>query len=215
MKKIITIGREYCSGGTSIGKLVAEILNVPFYDKEIIDMAAEQSGLSPDYIKQNDQSLNSSWLYTMLLGASYAAPGTSAARLGMGTQAQSLPLADQVFNAQRNVIVELAKKGPCVLVGRCSDYILRHCEEINRKDILNVFIYAPLAKKVEYAIKHKGHDPQTAEKEVKLVDKRRANHYNTFTERTWGKRDHYDLLIDSSLAGFEGTAQIIADIARR
>ena len=119
MKKIITIGREYCSGGTSIGKLVAGILNVPFYDKEIIDMAAEQSGLSPDYIKQNDQSLNSSWLYTMLLGASYAAPGTSAARLGMGAQAQSLPLADQVFNAQRNVIVELAKKGPCVLVGRC------------------------------------------------------------------------------------------------
>ena len=167
-----------------------------------------------DFISKNEQNISSGWLYTLLLGASYASPGTSS-HIGLNSQPQNIPLADQVFNAQRKVIIDLAKKGPCVIVGRCSDYILRHCEEINRKDILNVFIYAPLAKKVEYAIKHKGHDPQTAEKEVKLVDKRRANHYNTFTERTWGKRDHYDLLIDSSLAGFEGTAQIIADIARR
>ena len=97
MKKIITIGREYCSGGTSIGKLVAGILNVPFYDKEIIDMAAEQSGLSPDYIKQNDQSLNSSWLYTMLLGASYAAPGTRYALI------QKYSLTMQWTTRQKNI----------------------------------------------------------------------------------------------------------------
>lgn len=132
----------------------------------------------------------------------------------MNTQNPSVPLADQVFNAQRNVIIELAKKGPCVIVGRCADYILRHCEQINKTDVLNVFIYAPLKDKVKRAIEQKGLDPATAERDVKLIDKRRANHYNTFTERTWGKRDHYDLLINSSLLGLEKTAEMIIEVAK-
>lgn len=213
MKKIITISREYGSGGHSIGKLVAERLGIPFYDKEIIDMSAKDSGLSPDFITKTEQNLSSGWLYTLLLGASYASPGTTS-RLGMTGQPQTMPLADQVFNAQRNVIVELAKKGPCVIVGRCADYILKHCEEINQEDVLNVFIYAPLKDKVERAIKEKGLNPDTAEKEVKLIDKRRANHYNTFTERTWGNRSHYDLLINSSMVGIEETAKMIEEIVK-
>ena len=99
-------------------------------------MAAQNSGLSPDFIKKTEQNISSGWLYTLLLGASYAAPGTT--HIGMNTQNPSVPLADQVFNAQRNVIIELAKKGPCVIVGRCADYILRHCEQINKTDVLNV-----------------------------------------------------------------------------
>lgn len=212
MKKIITISREYGSGGHTIGTYVAKELNIPLYDKEIIDMAAQNSGLSPDFIKKTEQNISSGWLYTLLLGASYAAPGTT--HIGMNTQNPSVPLADQVFNAQRNVIIELAKKGPCVIVGRCADYILRHCEQINKTDILNVFIYAPLKDKVKRAIEQKGLDPATAERDVKLIDKRRANHYNTFTERTWGKRDHYDLLINSSLLGLEKTAEMIIEVAK-
>ena len=212
MKKIITISREYGSGGHTIGTYVAKELNIPLYDKEIIDMAAQNSGLSPDFIKKTEQNISSGWLYTLLLGASYAAPGTT--HIGMNTQNPSVPLADQVFNAQRNVIIELAKKGPCVIVGRCADYILRHCEQINKTDVLNVFIYAPLKDKVKRAIEQKGLDPATAERDVKLIDKRRANHYNTFTERTWGKRDHYDLLINSSLLGLEKTAEMINELAK-
>lgn len=212
MKKIITISREYGSGGHTIGTYVAKELNIPLYDKEIIDMAAQNSGLSPDFIKKTEQNISSGWLYTLLLGASYAAPGTT--HIGMNTQNPSVPLADQVFNAQRNVIIELAKKGPCVIVGRCADYILRHCEQISKTDVLNVFIYAPLKDKVKRAIEQKGLDPATAERDVKLIDKRRANHYNTFTERTWGKRDHYDLLINSSLLGLEKTAEMIIEVAK-
>ena len=211
-KQVVTISREYGSGGHTIGTYVAKALNIPLYDKEIIDMAAQNSGLSPDFIKKTEQNISSGWLYTLLLGASYAAPGTT--HIGMNTQNPSVPLADQVFNAQRNVIIELAKKGPCVIVGRCADYILRHCEQINKTDVLNVFIYAPLKDKVKRAIEQKGLDPATAERDVKLIDKRRANHYNTFTERTWGKRDHYDLLINSSLLGLEKTAEMIIEVAK-
>lgn len=209
MKRYITISREYGSGGNSIGKLVAEKLNLPFYDKEIIDMTAKDSGLSPDFIKETEQNISSGLLYTLLLGASYAAPGTSNISQGISSGEPNLPLADQVFNAQRKVIIELAKKGSCVIVGRCADYILRHCEEIEKDQVLNVFIYAPLEDKVKRAIEQKGLNPETAEREVKQIDKRRANHYNTFTERTWGNRSHYDLMINSSLLGIEKSAELI------
>ncbi len=212
MDKIITISREYGSGGHTIAKRLSELLKVPFYDQEIIDMAAKDSGLSAEFIQKTEQNISSGWLYTLLLGASYAGPGTPA-RMDVNPQASATPLADQIFNAQRKVIIDFAKKGPCVIVGRCSDYILRHCDEINPDKLLNIFIYAPLADKVKRAIEQKGLNPQTAEKEVKQIDKRRANHYNTFTERTWGNRSHYDLLINSSLVGVEKTAELIAQIA--
>jgi cytidylate kinase len=214
MKKYVTISREFASGGHTIAGIVAKELGIPFYDSEIIDKAAEDSGLSPDFIKKNEQNISSGWLYSLLLGASYASPGTNSVRLGMNTTAAQTPLADQIFNAQRNAIIQFAKKGPCVLVGRCSDYILRNCEEIDRQEVINFFIYAPLKDKVNHAIKTKGLNPATAERDVKLIDKRRANHYNTFTERTWGNRSHYDMLINSSLLGMEKTAKLIADIVR-
>lgn len=213
MNKIITISREYGSGGHTIGKLVAKTLNIPFYDREIIDMSAKDSGLSPDFIQKTEQNISSGWLYTLLLGASYASPGTSA--IPTNTQSTNVPLADQVFNAQRKVILELAQKGPCVIVGRCADYILKHSDVINQDDVLNVFIYAPLEDKVKRAIEQKGLNPTTAEKEVKMIDKRRANHYNTFTERTWGNRSHYDLLLNSSLLGLEKSAELIVELANR
>lgn len=214
MKKYITISREYCAGGNKIGKLVADELGIDFYDSEIIDLAAKESGLSADFIKNTEQSISSGWLYTLLLGSSYSSSGTNTGRLGVAPQSLSVPLADQVFNAQRKTIIELAKKGPCVLVGRCSDYVLRNCEEVSRSEILNVFIYANLEDKVKRAIEEHGFNPATAERDVKLIDKRRSNHYNTFTERTWGNRSHYDILVNSSLLGIENTAKMIAQIAK-
>lgn len=212
MKKIITIGREYCSGGSIIGKLLAEKLGYAFYDKQIIDDAAQNSGLSADFITKNEQKVPSAWLYSILVGATYAAPGTNGTAAGIS--AGTLPLADQVFNAQRSAIIELAKKGPCVIVGRCSDYILRHCEEIDRSQLLNVFIYAPMEAKVRRAIEQKKLDEKNAERNIKLIDKGRANHYNTFTQRTWGNRAHYDILLNSSTLGLEKTADLLAQMVK-
>ena len=135
MKKIITISREYGSGGRLIGKLVAENLGNSFFDREIIDMAAQESGLSPEFIKKTEQNLSSGFLYNLLLGTSYSGSNGTPSSLNGN---QMLPLADQVFNAERKVILDLAKKGSCVIVGRCADYILNTSEEIDSKELLKL-----------------------------------------------------------------------------
>ena len=211
MKKIITISREYGSGGRLIGKLVAETLGYDFYDKEIIDMAAQESGLSPDFIKKTEQNLSSGFLYTLLLGSSYSGTANGVASIN-GTQ--MLPLADQVFNAERKVILDLAKKENCVIVGRCADYILKASDEIDSKSLLNVFIYGNLEEKLKRIEDLYKEPEQAAKKTIQQIDKRRANHYNTFTEATWGDRKNYDIMINSSTAGIEETARIISEIAK-
>ncbi|MBQ9101554.1 MULTISPECIES: AAA family ATPase [Treponema] len=211
MKKIITISREYGSGGRLIGKLVAESLGYDFYDKEIIDMAAQESGLSPDFIKKTEQNLSSGFLYNLLLGSSYSGTANGASSIN-GTQ--MLPLADQVFNAERKVILDLAKKGNCVIVGRCADYILNTSDEIDSKSLLNVFIYGNLEEKLKRIEDLYKEPEQAAKKTIQQIDKRRANHYNTFTEATWGDRKNYDIMINSSTAGIEETARLISEIAK-
>jgi len=211
MKKIITISREYGSGGRLIGKLVAETLGYDFYDEEIIDMAAQESGLSPDFIKKTEQNLSSGFLYNLLLGSSYSGTANGAASIN-GTQ--MLPLADQVFNAERKVILDLAKKENCVIVGRCADYILKASDEIDSKSLLNVFIYGNLEEKLKRIEDLYKEPEQAAKKTIQQIDKRRANHYNTFTEATWGDRKNYDIMINSSTAGIEETARIISEIAK-
>lgn len=211
MKKIITISREYGSGGRLIGKLVAESLGYDFYDKEIIDMAAQESGLSPDFIKKTEQNLSSGFLYNILLGSSYSGTANGASSIN-GTQ--MLPLADQVFNAERKVILDLAKKGNCVIVGRCADYILNTSDEVDSKSLLNVFIYGNLEEKLKRIEDLYKEPEQAAKKTIQQIDKRRANHYNTFTEATWGDRKNYDIMINSSTAGIEETARLISEIAK-
>ena len=212
MKKIITISREYGSGGRLIGKLVAENLGYSFFDREIIDMAAQESGLSPEFIKKTEQNLSSGFLYNLLLGTSYSGSNGTPSSLNGN---QMLPLADQVFNAERKVILDLAKKGSCVIVGRCADYILNTSDEIDSKELLNVFIYGDLEEKLKRIEELYKEPEQAAKKNIQQIDKRRANHYNTFTEATWGDRKNYDLMINSSTAGIEETARIIAEIARK
>lgn len=213
MKKIITISREYGSGGRTIGQEVAKLLGYAFYDKEIIDISAKESGLSPDFIEKTEQNISSSWLYSLLLGSCYTATGTVG--VPAGAQNPILPLADQVFNAQRKAIIGLINKGPCVIVGRCADYILKHCSEINPNEVLNIFVYAPLEDKVARAIEQKKIKPEDAKRTVQQIDKRRSNHYNTFTESVWGDRKNYDLLINSSLLGLEATSKLIAEVAKK
>ena len=212
MRKYITISREYGSGGRIIGKKVAENLGYDFYDREIIDMAAEHSGLSADFIEKTEQNISSGWLYNLLLGTSYSGTtvGSSVQQIG----SQCLPLADQVFNAERKVILGLTKK-PCVVVGRCADYIFRTSEDVDRKDLLNIFIYADFDDKVKRVAERLNIDEKAAAKTVQQVDKRRANHYNTFTEDTWGDRKIYDLLINSSTLGVDQTIDMLTAFIRR
>ena len=208
MKKIITISREYGSGGSAIGKMVAEQLGWKYYDKQLIDLAADESGLSPKFIEKSEQSLSSGWLYNMMLGSNYSSTYTTA------TTPNTLPLVDQIYNAQRTIILKVAKESPCVIVGRCADYILHTSEEFADSDILKLFVYANPDDRIKRAIEAYGIPEKDAKKTIMQVNKRRANHYNTFTEWTWGAYEHYDILLNSSYAGLEGTAKLIVEAAK-
>lgn len=208
MKKIITISREYGSAGSAIGKIVAEKLGWKYYDKQLIDLAADESGLSPKFIEKSEQSLSSGWLYNMMLGSNYSSNYTTA------TTPNTLPLVDQIYNAQRTIILKVAKESPCVIVGRCADYILHTSEEFSDSDILKLFVYANPDDRIKRAIEAYGIPEKDAKKTITQVNKRRANHYNTFTEWTWGAYEHYDLLINSSYAGIDGTAELIVNAAK-
>ncbi|MBP5448071.1 MAG: cytidylate kinase-like family protein [Treponema sp.] len=208
MKKIITISREYGSGGSAIGKIVAEKLGWKYYDKQLIDLAADESGLSPKFIEKSEQSLSSGWLYNMMLGSNYSSNYATA------TTPNTLPLVDQIYNAQRTIILKVAKESPCVIVGRCADYILHTSEEFADSDILKLFVYANPDDRIKRAIEAYGIPEKDAKKTITQVNKRRANHYNTFTEWTWGAYEHYDMLINSSYAGIEGTAKLIVEAAK-
>ena len=209
MKRIITISREFASGGRTIGKEIAKILNYKYYDREIIDMTAKNSGFSPEFIEKNEQNISSSWLYNLLLGSGY-----STTLRGVSGGQPTLPLADQVFNAQRKVILNIAEIEHCVIVGRCADFILRTSEKIKKEELLNVFIYADMDFKKNRAINELDIPEKNAEHVINQINKYRANHYNIFTESTWGSRENYDLLINSALLGTSGTAKLIASLAQ-
>jgi len=206
MKKIITISREYGSGGRFIAKNVAERLHYAFCDKELIDLSAQESGLSPDFIAKTEQNLSSGWLYSMMIGSSYSVYSTG---VNSGNAHPVVPLVDQIFNAQRKVIIKLAEEGNCVIVGRCADYILSSCGKFPKEDLLNIFIYGDLDNRVKHAVKYYDLDENNAQKIITQIDKRRANHYNTFTENTWGDRKNYDLMLNSSYLGLDKTVDII------
>ncbi|MCD8397854.1 MAG: cytidylate kinase-like family protein [Lachnospiraceae bacterium] len=201
MKRIITISRELGSGGRTIGKLVASRKNILYYDRELIDEAAKVSGVPKEYIEKSDQKITSSFLYNLAMGTSYG--------YGMLEEAsnQPLPLTTQVFCAQQEIIRNYADAGSCVIVGRCADYILR-----DRKDVLRVFIYADMEKRIEHSVKEYGMPEATAREEIIRSDRERARHYNMFTEQKWGDRKNYDILLDSGTLGYENCAQIICSI---
>lgn len=211
MKKIITISREYGSGGRYIGGLLAEKLGYKFYDKELIDLAAKESGLAPEFVVKAEQNLSSGWFYNLMLGSSYSGGTYSSLQT---TGPQMLPLTDQLFNAQRKTIIEIAKKGPCVIVGRCADYILKSTEEVDSTNVLNVFIYADEKTKIDRAVKMYNVPESEAKKVISQINKRRANHYNTFTEDTWGKPANYDIMVNSSAAAPELAVEIISLLAK-
>ena len=197
---IITIGREYGSGGRQIGKAVAEKLGISFYDKKIISLAAEKSGLSQEFIASNEQRLKSGIMQNFSASAAYS---------GGFFSHHYMPLAESIFISQAQVIRDIAAKESAVIVGRCADYILS-----GRENTINVFIHAPVEARIQRIMELYKLDEAAAMKAVSTSDKERGNHYFRYTDLKWGKAQNYDACINSALMGIDKTVEMIADLAR-
>ncbi len=182
---VITISREYASGGRIIGRKVAEALNVPFYDREIIGLSAQKAQLSAGAVEHSEEKMTKGYEYGLYIGRKY------------------MPISDQVFIAQSKVIEEIAGKGCCVIVGRCADHILR-----DNKNSIHIFIHAPFEQRVRWAVGKYGLLVENAGQAVRNNDEARAGYYNHYTDETWGEARHYHLSINSSM-GIEQCVELI------
>lgn len=198
--KIITISRQCGSGGHSIGSELAKKLDVPFYDKEIIEMAAKESGFHQEFVEEQGEHMNGSMLFNIAHHVAYA---------GRGSYKDYQPLQDQLYFTQVKVIKELAEKGPCVIVGRCADYILR-----DRNDVLNVFIHADMEHKKNHCLERGQFSEENAEDMIRRRDKLRADHYRYYTDEKWGDSTNYHLCMDSSVFGIEKCVSMIENACR-
>ena len=185
MKKIITISREYGSGGREIGKMLAEKFGIPFYDKNVTTLSAIQSGLSETVVKQAEDQVPSGLKYRHYL------------------QFRPDPIADKVFFAQSDVIREMASRGPCVIVGRCSDYVLR-----DNPQAMHLFIHASITNRIRRIMLYEQCTEHEARKRIRLIDRQRANYHDHYAQGGWGRASNYHLTIDSSF-GIEKSAEII------
>ena len=193
-KRIITISREFGSGGRFIGEEVAKKLGIAYYDKNIIGQIAEKSGLSPEYIQENAELSPNNGLFAYAFS---------------GRDITGKSVEDMVYEAQRNIILELAEKEPCVIIGRNADYILK-----DRDDVLNVFIHGDMLEKIKritglYNVKEK-----EAVKMMADTDKRRRTNYNFYTDQNWGKASNYTLCLNSSQLGYDRCEAIIIECAK-
>ena len=187
-KIVVTVSREYGSGGRYVAKLLSEKLGVKFYDKEIVTKLAEETGLSEEYIEENEQKRGI--LSTL-----------------ENDQVTGLSSKDELFIKETELIKKLARKDSCVIVGRCADFILK-----NNRNVVKVFVYSDMEDKIKRATKFYGLNKEKAEKEIKNIDKQRANHYKYYTEREWKEYSNYDICINSDTFGVEKSADIIYDM---
>ena len=176
MNKVITVSREFGSGGRELGVKLAETLGIPFYDKELISMAADDINIAEEAFRKYDEHVieDDSELY-------------------------KVPMSDQIFVAQSNVIRRLASHGPCVIVGRCADMIL--------EDSVNIFIYSKMKQRVKRLMElepEEGANEKDMEMKIRAVDRKRRDYYQYYTGNTWGRAQNYHLCVDSSLVGVDG-----------
>ena len=190
-KRIITISREFGSGGRFIGEEVAKKLGIAYYDKNIINEIAEKSGLSPEYIQENAELSPKKGLFAYAFA---------------GRDVTGKSVEDMVYEAQRKVILELAEKEPCVIIGRNADYILK-----DRDDVLNVFIHGHMPVKIQRISRLYNVEEQKAVKMMVDIDKRRMVNYNFYTNQKWGKADNYTLCLNSSQLGYDRCEKIIME----
>ncbi len=197
MKRIITISREFGSGGRSVGKLVAEKLGYSFYDRELVNKVAERSGFSPEFIEESGEYANarSSLLFALATASQYSADGLS--------------MHDRLYIEQTKIVEELAAEGDCVIVGRCADYILR-----DRKDCLHVFIHADMDSRAKRIVERYGACDKSPEKRLAEKDQKRKVYYKNYTGRNWGQAQNYDLCLNSGVLGIEACAELIVQVCK-
>ena len=198
-KRIITISREFGSGGRTIGRMVAEKLGIPFYDKELVDQIALESGFAPKFVEEHGEHAPGKTLFAY----AFAPQGIPGVMNGMST-------ADFLWHIQCSVILQLAEKGPCVIVGRNADYILK-----DREDTLHAFIHADMAYRADRIVRLYGESEKSPEARLNEKDKRRHVNYQHYTGRVWGTAQNYDLCLNSGTVGIEECADIIVDMVLR
>lgn len=190
--RIITISREFGSGGRTIGKEVAAKLGIPCYDQELIEKIAQESGFAKEYVaERGEYSSHGNWFASAFSDRDFN---------GHSHQ-------DDLWAAQRNVILELADKGPCVIVGRCGDYILQ-----DKADCLTVFIHADMEHRAKRIVEQYGEGKDSPEKRLKDKDKRRAAYYQFYTDMKWGDVRNYHIALDSGALGLERCVDILAEL---
>lgn len=192
-KKIITISREFGSGGRYIGEQVAKKLGMAYYDKDIIKKVAEESGLSKEFIEKKGE---------------YSPAGKGFAYAFVGRDQTGASLEDYLYSLQRKIIIDIAKKESCVIVGRCADYILK-----DRQDCINVFIHGNQEEKSERIQKLFEKTEKEAGKMMNQMDKKRSIHYKYYTDQNWGDARNYTLSLNSSVLGYDKCIHILADLA--
>ena len=196
--KIITISREFGSGGRTIGREVAERLGIPFYDKELVEQIALESGFAPTFVEEHGEHAptRSRFAYA------FSQQGVLGVMNGMST-------ADFLWSIQCSVILQLAEKGPCVIVGRNADYILK-----DRKDVLDVFIHADMDYRADRIVRLYGESEKKPEVRLNEKDKRRMINYQHYTGRVWGQASNYDLCLNSGVLGIENCVDLIVSLAK-
>lgn len=198
MKTIITISRQYGSGGREIGELVAKKLGIGFYDNSIIQKATEESGFSAVHFEDVEKNARNSFLYSIVRGIQYHNSNTGV-----------WSLEDSIYLTQAKVIRDIAEKESCVIVGRCSDYILA-----GDPALIKVFIHAPMEARIKRCIEREGLDPDKAAEFIRGKDKRRQNYYNYHADTRWGDVQNYHLCIDSDFTGIEEGADTIVRLIK-
>ena len=193
-KAIITISREYGSGGRIIAEKLAKKLGYSYYDRELITMAAKQSGIEEEMFENADLKATNSFLYSISLMSSFSEPP------------YDLPLNYKLFNIQSDVIKKVAEEGACVIVGRCSNFVLK-----DNPNCINIFIHADLDKRVQRAIDVYSLNPKNVQETVQKIDKRRRTYYNYHTNLKWGNAADYHLSFDSGQLGIDGAVELILD----
>lgn len=197
--KIITITRQYGSGGHDIGKSLAENLGIPFYDKELISLIAKQSGVAPEVFEHADEKAANSLLYSLSVGLYNYGNGFSNS---MG----DLPINDKLYILQHRIIKQKAENEYFVIVGRCADYILK-----DNPDVVKVFIYADLESRIKRAVERQDIEPARAKQAVVKADKNRANYYSFYSGQKWGQVDNYDLCINSTNLSTDQAVRLITN----
>ena len=198
MKNIITISRQFGSGGRTIGRIVADKLGIPFYDKELVEQIAIDSGFAPKYIEENGEHAPGMSVFSY----AFAPHGVAGVMNGMSAS-------DFLWNIQCSAILQIAEKGPCVIVGRNADYILK-----DNPNALHAYIHADLPFRADRIVRLYGESEKSPENRLAEKDKRRKINYQHYTGRTWGAAENYDVCLNTARIGVEEAAQIIIDLVK-